>query len=1368
MVYFADFVEEQNLTYARICSVLDCITNMSEKMKIEPYHASILLDTRYVGIDITYRTYMEQGLIHIFLQGGGYREYTSLEEGEEVNEYEVDEDLRKKVEKYVSMLTVSVTGAREGEVIKGIRPNMSKDAVIRIASGIAPPSKIDLDEIRRFPDIWKRFLDRLSCLDFYSDKSLVQRAIWLNDHERSGEYDIVDYPIIDVDETYMQILDVGKSLMTTIDVDILNTLLTGDETREDRAWKGVDIRDKFPKKPGSNARRPTLMFFAHYWKLTTSYKESIDFNGPVYNAHVKKFVDAKPGEKVYIFEGLASSYEKKKKKSKEKGRAYEPVEKQEIGIIGILHSTSKNGALPKYFEILRTLGEKQIDIDNIVGACKNFTASMYKSLLQKLIRYAPENVRINDKKSVASQTMLRVVFTLLLLHPGAFLPDIKRFVPGQESALKRLMISIVEDSYHPVSENLLHLTMLAFLAQRVVGWKIDEKDYLFALEMCDKGLIDRRTYDHGIDKGHAMVPYIVEVRGAEGTFMNISAVLDDIRSFDTDEAMVRYIASTRGKLVKADTSIKRPHVMDISHCIDQHCAPEIALLLPMRVVERFRDISFGSKPFKGLFKSIFGQITGINSRRKTTGLSGRIPVIDKEFKEAIINAQKLVLIAKQCMQSAWDPINITSSRRVIWKIDKSWIAGLVGPINVSGKPQAMVTMRPDDPYQLVAIRKPARGISGKDAILDDARIEEAIHEAKQHLAIKGCTLNAAVPPIPWLSRYVVKLDMSGVESKIGDFSRPEEKYVFFDPTKPRDLYEWKDMELVEDDIDVYSADVDEITWEYSLVYGGTEGIIDDAQNRLTKEISNYSITGIRRALSYISANHGVIEIERISKSGGATKQAVILEDVEAYQILLMVATLYPKALRRNEGYVSKFSVTYAPLLDEVKEVLRKFVTGDFGEEKEEEEISWGDIKDISGRIPRTYQIDTVNEMVEKRGMGKKGHFVWIPGGMGKTMIVLEYLRNVLTYKDRPKYILYSLPSSAIASVFTEIEYFGFWINYMRPIKGWKKEPYTTFIPDKPGLPGYTVSHDTLLEGYINVIEHDDLRKAYDELVTKANDTIFVIDEVHKALNDSKRTEVALSISRLSIDFVAMTGTPIVDTNTYKLIWWLEQIVDFEVNSKNFWVAANGMIAKKVNTGILVNRKDVVAEMSTEELKEYNALVPKAMGGTNGRVTDKDIRKAFEVSYRPCDREIVRLAKVFMKTGVMIVTRSSAHQETLRGMLVKSGVKNNLIHVLKAGESIFMTDESVEAGDTPDYKIVIVTIRQAEGYTLTRLRTFITSVYPSNNATREQLELRINRISQHAKEINYRTVHSGILTYVLQKHKDAASISAVLSALAKEI
>lgn len=76
--------------------------------------------------------------------------------------------------------------------------------------------------------------------------------------------------------------------------------------------------------------------------------------------------------------------------------------------------------------------------------------------------------------------------------------------------------------------------------------------------------------------------------------------------------------------------------------------------------------------------------------------------------------------------------------------------------------------------------------------------------------------------------------------------------------------------------------------------------------------------------------------------------------------------------------------------------------------------------------------------------------------------------------------------------------------------------------------------------------------------------------------------------------------------------------------------------------------------------------------------------------------------------------------------------------------------------------------KSEGYTLTRLKSMVTSVYPSNNATREQIEGRVVRMGQTAKSVDFVMVHTGILTYIMQRHIDARNLAAVLAKLADEI
>lgn len=1293
MPSFEELISSKRLGYKGIIKVLECVVEWAEKNQKPVDYAFVIMDTFYRGIRYTYENYTSSGHIKIITPGGVVHYQSS---GKQTTENDLSKN-RENASLTVKAMAINATGVREGEVINGIA-NGSKKAIVKITSGFVPPSKDDLDDVRMFPELWNVLLRKLGGVDYFKEMSLFEREVWLGNNERKGEYDIADAGV------NFEVLDVGDSDFLKLSPEDITSVLSG------QVPLAIDVRNLFPRKPGSKARRPTLMFFLHRWKLATTYQKTNSFKGPVY-IKGKGFVDGARvfGEDIFTLDGFPSTYDRK-------GKGYIVKQKGDVGTTLNIEKT----AHINYFEVLTKLGHSAIQIARVTEACKNFTPAGYKSLLQKLIRTSPERVNVLGEY-VNSGDVLKIVFTLLLTDPGSFVPDIQRYVSGRESALKRLLVSTLEDSYMDSNSDMLHLSFLALLAQRVSTWRISEEDYEWALKLCDRVISSDKTFDYEIDAGLEIKPYTISATSND--LENMSAILDEIRSFPTDLAMARSIAKNKGSVSKDRILRDRPKIMEIYHCIDQHWAPELVYFMPIEIIEKNRVNS--SKPFSLIFKKIFGLVTGVNSRHSPISQNSD----DKKFIEVVKDAQRLTLLAKQTT-----PAPLKKARGVYslkTTLDMSWIAGMAGAIDVPGRPPVMVTMKPNDPYQLVALKKPARGM--KDGKLTDQRIEEAISKVEKQFSTVGIVLNKATPPVPELEDITLKKD--------------GEEYVFI---KKGHSKTWEELSLVEKEISY--AETKELTFENAIKYGG-DGIQLNSKKMFDEVCSRYDSKIIRRTLSYISSYNSVIEISRLSKDGGGSAQAVMIEDVGACQILLWICLLFPRALKRMEGYISRFKVDYAPLFWEVRDQLRET------REILASEISsadWGTISDTSGRQVRSYQTDSINEMVEKINSGKKGHFIWIPAGLGKTMIALSYIQNLIEMGKMPEYVIYTLPVSATKSIATEIDYFGFQINVIIPVDDWKNHPLAEYSKDRLKL----------LPGHINIIEHDHMRRVSDYLISKAPESVFIVDEVHKALNDTQRTGTALEISRASFDFVAMTGTPIIDSNMYKLIWWLEQIVEFEVNEKNFWVATNGMIAKKVNTGVLVDSQNVMAEMSERESQEYYKLVPLAMGGTNTRPSSKDLLRATELCYNACDREMIRQTLLFLDEGVMLVAKTETHQTTLLNMLIKAGIKRQDIHIFK--DSIFMTDEAVEEGSIPDYKVVIVPMRKSEGYTLTRMRTMIRSVYPSNNATREQLEGRINRVSQHAKEIHYRTIHTGILTYIMEKHNTAASISAVLSAIAEEI
>ena len=1286
-----------------------------KKTKTSASDVAQTMDDRYPGLSFSHdyfsdtqelRVQDDQG-VRLYDEDG---DYTHLDLTNE----------RIEAESSVRYLHINTTGARPGDLIVGVH-NIARDAILRIAGGVLPPSKRDLNMIRHFPDLWTIFLNKLATVEFFHTMTIPERMTWLFDHQRDGDYDLAEVPNV-----FVEIVDVGKSTFLTIEQEKMDILLSGNPERDDRAWPILYVRDQFPRKPGSKARRHTLIFYLHFWKLSNTYKHASVFAGPVYD--MKKMTMTSGGKgNILVFGGLAKSYAQGK-------HGYEVESKQEFGVI--LDATPPRTI--DYFDLLLSHFEEYTleDIAAVREACRAFTPAGYKSLLQKIIRYAPVSVVINAKP-VAADFVLAVVLTFLLTNPGSFVPDIQRFVSGQESTLKRLAVSILEDSWHPKGEDLLKLLVMSFLTQRMNKWRLNEEEYLWFITLSQTSLANSKIYVHGIEKGFEITPYILSA--TRTALENVSALLDEVKSFASDLAMTRFIAHNKGKAA-ADIVLTRPVSMEVYHCIDQHWAPEIVYFLPTAIIEKYRQP--GTKPYSELFAKIFRNVTGENSRRPGRGLSHRRPDMSPQTITLIKKAQRYVLIAKQTKPAEMKVVS-GKTYPIHSELDISWLSGLVGPISVKGKPPTMVTMRPEDPYQLIAIRQPSRGM--KDGTLTDERTEEAIAQAKTRLEDVGVSLKTIAPPIPGLGAYKLYLS-DGV-------------YQFI---KGKEIYDWKTVSTFDAKLPIHEKTM--CNFENAMTLTG-KGVQLDAKTRLVELMSKYSTATIRRFLTYISSHRSEIEIARISKDGGPTAAAVMPEDCGACQLIWYTTLLYPAAVSRVTGYASKFEVKLGPLLWQIRDNVAAYLQKSKPdaipvEEDGELPTEWSDFEDTSGRVPRSYQTDAVDAMIEKNKKGKKGHFLWMTVGLGKTLCAFLYLRYLQQNGKLPPYVIYALPKSALRSIIVELEYFGLPINLLLPVATWKKHAEVAYV----------VKHDTLVPYHINIIEHDHMRRMEDELISKASSSVLVIDEVHKTLNESKRTGVALEVSRLSQDFIAMTGTPVVDSNLFKLIQWLEQVVEFEVTENNFWAAANGMISARINTGIDVDRREVVATFTAKERAAYNNLVPPGLGGSNVRPSAKEITEAFEVCYAAADRKVIEETMAFIadKKGVMVVVRNYKHQEKMKELLLKAGLKEKDMYLLKGGESLFMADEAVKNKTVPDYKAVLIPLQLSMGYTLTRLKAMVTGVFPSSQATREQLDGRINRITQKAKIIHYRIVHVGILTHVLRKHNDAASISSVLSALAKEI
>jgi superfamily II DNA or RNA helicase len=388
-------------------------------------------------------------------------------------------------------------------------------------------------------------------------------------------------------------------------------------------------------------------------------------------------------------------------------------------------------------------------------------------------------------------------------------------------------------------------------------------------------------------------------------------------------------------------------------------------------------------------------------------------------------------------------------------------------------------------------------------------------------------------------------------------------------------------------------------------------------------------------------------------------------------------------------------------------------------------------------------------------------------GLGKTLIVLTYL--IRRKLNDIKYIIYTMPKSAFGSVIEEITSLGFNVNVYGNSKfidkKWKESLENT---GNNQVNVYSYKNNLKLkEGAINIIEHDGLRKYKETLLNIISDSIFIIDEVHKCLpKGTKRSSTALEVSKLALETIAFTGTPIINSQGAKLlINWLESNVDFNVNIDNFGVATNSMVSYSVKTDIEVINIDKVCKFKNKEQIKYDNFLKK--NNLNGMISVCD---------KACTRKMIKLVvkKYKKKIKVFLVAKNKNHQVYLANKLINKisgskivciGINSKLNDNCDFLPHINLTDKSVTNGNI-DYDIVITRQNFSTGYNLTRMTCMITSVYFSSEPTREQLRGRINRLDQNNPKIEYITVIIGILKLVHNNYEKVKLISRCLQS--KEI
>jgi hypothetical protein len=1158
---------------------------------------------------------------------------------------------------------ISQTGIRSGEFITSSATATQNKGTIMQIRGWYPPSRSWLESLTTLT-----LRDEYNQFPFFAPMSAEQRLTWLQDHATENP----DLYMEDVPELAIKFVTIsGKFFTEALTAEQISQLQRGNPNDPEGFWPIQTVYQMFPRKPGSKARKHTLIFRPNNWRLMPGEVVTSDYTGPYIN------LDTLSIQQGHI--------------SKPKGGFMREFKFESSPDFTLAIVTSQVRPQPMTWESLLSLVAPHAETMQLVRPIIEwFPPALHKSLIQKLIRTRCREVEFAGKNYPAGGVLLASM-ARLLLHPGSFVPNIQRFVSGIESAAKRTAVSIDEDSFLEDNRYLLSMYAGVLIAQHDRSWQpTDQLIYWWFLAALTAQQ-DPRMYKYDWRT----------FRGPLDTMTTLGMtyyLLKELRSFEYDIAMVGSIAENQGQPQPYQAQTEPMAVMPLLHCVDQHTYTQIAHYMPYTP----------EKDYSTLFGQIWDEVVGMNPRKeKYAQWTPETP-----FIQQVRLAQWRVWVSQTYTPQSRNSL-LLESYLGLYQLDPSWLAGLIGPIEVRvGHTTAMVVLRTNDITEMTAVKRPSRDKRDAPELTEEEKLT-AIELARTKLQA-GIPLQ--VPEtLQMLAGSVVRVMRDTEEAAYYIYQGNESKHI---------------SEAFTFEMQLELHPPIEATIESSLQYTG-DGVSQDADTLLEQYLPTIAPAVLRRLMTYITASRTKIQLHKISRDGTGVDYAVSPEDTGVNYVLATISVLYPGAL---EPTSSGYKVKNGPLFWIVRDQIQKFM----GQMKVQQNV-WAPIVPDNRKLYE-HQREAVEDMIAKVETGGRGHEIWIPVGLGKTLIFMRFIMELIQRQRMPTYCVYTLPSAAVNSIETEFDTYNI--------------PYQVIDMRVDGV------NQIVKPGIVNLVWHNHLRlNGFDgQLRALSPNLLFVTDEFHHMLGESIQASIALEISSLSVDFIAMSGTIMRNEDPHTLIQWLAMIVEFEVTPKNYWVAVGALISKKVQTNVAVERAEIEAPLLHPE--EYYASVPIGLGGTAPHL---NFKRAIELSRAAMYPEVLRQAVSYIQQGepVFLVARNAANQQQMADDLTRAGVQR--IHLITKDTPITLLP-----GDTRGIQAVITTPSHSAGYSLSGIRVMISEVIFSNQTTRDQLEGRINRVNQQSPVVRYLTVSSGIFSYIQKRYNNTRTLSEALKGFAQDV
>ena len=1295
-------------------------------------------------------------------------------------------------------------GKTASYIIRGVRDG-TEGCVLRYRGPWIRPRDHHVNTIRDQKELWPIFLEKLGLIDtFFSSMGPSERSAWISQNAQCSEQSLLQGALEqDANATpTVTILNPGSAksqLIERIKPDELQRWID-EETAVPLATLVERLGRKDPDDPDSSGRN---LFFLHGWwscmPNPTVRQSFVDIEtiallgklrigwaprGPASASASDEARDELTWETLipdspslkampiqdYLWCGPRVYLAVEKGKEKPEAERKDNHE--------VLHN--------HYKERLDRLYTKEARV----------TFAEYKSGLQKIIRYQPDLIEIDDSDlRIPAPTFLRDLIRRLAYHRGGFVPDLHTVVSGPEALCKRLAIIGFEDARIDPTDAEWLLTIALLFRHHPDRFKMNEA-VLKRIQTIAENLLKCTSVYHWDEKKSA--PAIGSTKALTATSRS-SLLLDELGSFSGDLNMVRHIAAQevaaqgKGKkqnqakvvkVVQAPVAVSKPkpkqRLMPVWHLLDQHCCPDMVYELePSVLKEPASKPKLASVPFGQVFHRIFSEVTGLNPRR----IADLEAAMEKPFAKAVRATQKRVWM-QRVAQSSQPQVpspspsppyskeaeaKLTVEKR--WTLSDHMLRGAIGHFEVG---KHMVVLASLEPKTWKVFARPNR--TGKSKDVSEKEKVETVRKANAMLEKGEVRWRAFAPPYGHIASGAIITHKNGIWCVGGE---------------PWDTVKVlrRAMRIVNEPVPL-NSDVDLTDVLVANADQRCLSIIDDLWPIHEQRERNIALLRVSDFLDQRSTH---IRFHKLARNGGSastSNELALFQDVQVFQFFKSLTSLYPSILRFDGLRSFRIMAPYAvPALKQlIRDAALRVVATTSGASipftATPAPIStrrpaaaaaaaasssapvaapapapaaaaasigtyvWPPIcLEGDGRTAEPHQARTHELMKQRDQRGGNSHFLWEDVGSGKTKCFGDYLVWRLKEGRLGSVIIYTLPPSAVASVKAEFEKYHFPVNIWSPLGGKKHNPF--------------------LHGAVNLIVHDHMRLVIDqclELLQTPN-SIFCVDEAHLALNNSLRTNACRRSSATASAFVLITGTPIITTNLSALIPWLQKMIpEYPVTLKNFWCAAltgDTMIHQNPEWQITEVEEKHTASFTAAETKQYLALMPKQLGGVKEKSSAQEVLEGFGI----CESACLRWLAEHAKEESLVFVKTRRQQEWLKAAWCRCHHKDaDEVFEVRSDNPINLTPETIQKESSlKRIKLVIATRAHTTGYNVNAWANCYRIPYVCQLAEETQARGRIRRKGNPHPQLNFHTVVDpmGIFAHRAEKQGLALELLKVL-------